>query len=401
MISCYHKHNHTNKGTNMHVVVVGGGFAGVKAALELSKRHIGKITLISDEDYFLHHATLYATATGKNLAESVIPLKNIFLNHPNVTVVQDKMASVDPDRRLVIGKSNQYHYDQLIIAIGSVTTFFNITGMAQHAYGIKSLNEITQFQDHIHDEVVKKKLDKEYFIIGAGPTGVELAGALNEYLQHLITVNRLENSRAKVTLVEAAPRIVPRSSDTAAKIVTKRLRSVGIKVLTNHKVEALDDDSITIEGKKVATSTAIWTSGVANNPFFAKHDHLFHIAPNGRVNVNPYLEARPNIFVIGDNNTVKYSGMAWPALQQATFVAKHLSRIVTKRPHAAFRPRSVMSGMPVGEGWGYVEWLGLYVSGRAGYQVRRWMELYGYTQLVPLRAAIAVWRAHDIAQVDD
>lgn len=385
----------------MHVVVVGGGFAGVKAALELSKRHIGKITLISDEDYFLHHATLYATATGKNIAESVIPLKNIFLDHHNVTVIQDKITSIDPDRRLVIGKTKQYHYDKLVIAIGSVTTYFGIKGMAQHAYGIKSLNEIRKFQDHIHSEVVQQKLDKEYFVIGAGPTGIELAGALNEYLQHLISLHRLKNSRAKVTLVEAAPRIAPRSSATAAKVITKRLKQVGIRVLVNHKVEALDDDTITIEGKKVPTTTAVWTSGVGNNPFFAKHDHLFHIAPNGRVNVNPYLEALPNVFVIGDNNTVKYSGMAWPAMKQATFVAKHLARIMTKRPHAAFHPRSVMSGMPVGEGWGYVEWLGLYVAGRPGYMVRRLMELYGYAQLVPLPQAIAIWRAHDIAQVDD
>lgn len=385
----------------MHVVVVGGGFAGVKAALELSKRHIGKITLISDEDYFLHHATLYATATGRNMAESVIPLKSIFLNHPNVTVVKDKIVSLDPDRTLVIGKTNQYHYDQLVLAMGSVTTYFGIDGMAQHAYGIKSLDEIRKFQDHIHDEVIKQKLDKEYFVIGAGPTGVELTGALNEYLRHLIAVYRLKNSRAKVTLVEAAPRIVPKLSVTAAKVITKRLKSVGIRVLTNQKVEALDDQTITIDGKKVATSTAVWTSGVANNPFYAKHDHLFHVAPNGRINVNPYLEARPNVFVIGDNNTVKYSGMAWPALHQATFVARHLSRIATKRPHAAFHPHSVMSGMPVDQGWGYVEWLGLYVAGRPGYWVRRWMELYGYTQLVPINVALAIWRAHDIEQVDD
>ena len=83
----------------MNVTVVGGGFAGVKAALELSKRQVGKITLVSDEPYFLHHATLYATATGKNIAESVIPLKDIFAGYNNVTIVQDKISSIDPDRK--------------------------------------------------------------------------------------------------------------------------------------------------------------------------------------------------------------------------------------------------------------------------------------------------------------
>jgi NADH dehydrogenase len=384
----------------MNIVVVGGGFGGVKAALEIAKRHIGKVTLISDEPYFLHHATLYATATGKSMSESIIPLKDIFANYPSVTVVQDTMTSVDPQRKLVICKAKQYRYDELVIAIGSVTTYFGIQGMADHCYGIKSLEEIQKFQNHIQQEVVAKQLDNEYFVIGAGPTGVELAGALNEYLRELRIINRLKHSRAKVTLVEAAPRILPRSSTTADKLVRRRLRQVGIKVMTNHKVEALDDDMIVIDGKKYSTKTAVWTSGVANNPFFAKHEHLFHLAPNGRVNVDKHLLAAPHIYVIGDNNTVKYSGMAWPALHQATFVAKHLARQVSWRHQPAFRPRSVMSGFPVGDDWGYVEWMGVYVKGRFGAWVRRMMELYGYAQLVPLQKAISIWRAHDIAQID-
>jgi NADH dehydrogenase FAD-containing subunit len=383
----------------MNIVVVGGGFGGVKAALELAKRHVGKITLISDEPYFLHHATLYATATGRSEAESVLPLKNIFMNYPSVTVIEDKISSIDADRRLVIGKTKQYHYDEVIFALGSVTTYFNVNGMAKHAYGIKSLQEVREFQDHIHDEVVQQHLDQEYFIIGAGPTGVELAGALCEYLRYLLKVNRITHSKATVTLVEAAPRILPKSSTTASKIVKRRLRSMGIRVLTNRNVEGLDKDMITIEGKKIPTHTAVWTSGVANNPFFAKHPTLFHLAPNGRVNVNPYLEAAPHVYVIGDNNTVKYSGLAWPAMHQGTYVAQHLSRLRTRRPTAHFRPRSVMSGVPVGEGWGYVEWLGLYVAGRPGFWIRRWMELYGYTQVMPLSKAVRIWRSHDIHEI--
>lgn len=384
----------------MHVVVVGGGFGGVKTALELSKRQVGKITLISDETYFLHHATLYATATGKNESESVVPLKDIFLNHPSVTVIHDLVESFDPERTLVVGQKGQYHYDALVLALGSVTTYFGISGMEQHAYGIKSLNEIRKFQDHIHDEIVHQKLDKEYFVIGAGPTGVELAGALQEYLTYLIKVNRLKTRKTRVTIVEAAPQIVPRMSKTAARIISARLAKMGIQVLVNHKVSALDDDEITIDGKKIPTTTAVWTSGVANNPFFAKHEHIFHLAPNGRVNVGPHLEALPNVYIVGDSNTVKYSGMAWPALKQATFVAKHLSRKLTKRPTPAFRPLSVPSGLPVGDGWGYVEWLGIYAAGKTGAFIRRLMELYGYAQLVPLKSAIIIWRAHDISEVD-
>jgi NADH dehydrogenase FAD-containing subunit len=384
----------------MQIVIVGGGFAGVKAALELSKRKVGHITLISDEPYFLHHATLYATATGRSTAESVIPLIELFQGYDNVTVVQDKMQSIDTDRKLVVGKKGHYEYDNLIIAIGSVTTFFGINGMQKHAYGIKSLGEIKSFRNHIKSEVENGSLDKNYVIIGAGPTGVELAGALCVYLHKLVSTHKLKHSRVSVTIVEAAPRILPKSSETASKIVSTRLKKMGIKVLTNHRVEALDGDYITVDKKKISTETAIWTSGVANNPFFAKHDHLFQLAPNGRINVNRYLQASPNIFVLGDNNTVKFSGMAWPALAQATFIAKHLNRISKKHPLWAFHPTSPPSGLPVGEKWGYVEWHGVYVAGRFGYMCRRWMELYGYCQLTSLPNAVRLWRAHDISDVD-
>jgi len=384
----------------MNVVIVGGGFGGVKAALELSKRHIGKITLISDQPYFLHHATLYATATGRDSAESIISLTDIFAAHPSVTVVLDTVKSIDTARKLIIGGKKQYHYDEAILALGSVTTYFGINGMAQHAFGVKSLDEVKKFKDHIHSELVGKKLDKEYFVIGAGPTGVELAAALQEYLNYLTLAYRLKGAHTRVTIVEAAPRILPRSSVTAARLISKRLRKLGIRVMVNHKVSALDDQNITIEGKKVPTTTAIWTSGVANNPFFQANKDIFDLAPNGRVNVNNHLQASPHVSVIGDSNNVAYSGTSWPAMYQARYVAKQLARQRVKRPTAPFRPHSVMSGLPVGEKWGYVEWMGIYVAGWSGYMTRRWMELYGYRQLLSRSRAIALWRAHDISQID-
>lgn len=383
----------------MNIVIVGGGFAGVKSALELSKRHVGRITLISDESYFLHHATLYSTATGKNESESVIPLEDIFVNHPNVRVIKDTMRSIDPERKLVIGKLDQYRYDKAIIAIGSVTTYFGVKGIAKHAFGVRSLEEIREFQDHIQDELVDKNLDNEYFVIGAGPTGVELAAALHEYLEELIQLHRLKITKPKVTLVEAEARILPRMSKAASRIVMHRLKKMGIKVLLKNKVESMDDDSIKINGKVKQTSTAIWTSGVANNPFFQKHEHLFRLDNHSKVIVNPYLEAMPHVFVLGDNSSVQYSGMALPAMNQAAFVASHISRLITKSSPRAFTPKLPPSGLPVGENWGYVEWGVISVSGWRGALARRLMELYGYAQLVPLSTAIRIWRAHHLDEV--
>lgn len=384
----------------MHIVVVGGGFGGVKTALELSKRQIGKITLISDHSYFLHHATLYATATGKSTEESVIPLNVIFAKHPNVEIVEDRIKGFDPHRKLITGKKKDYHYDKLVLALGSVTTFFGIKGVEQHSYGINTLKDVYKFHDHIHEEVVHQKLDKEYFVVGAGLTGVEVASALNKYLEVLKDLYRLKNARPKVVLVEAQSRVLPHMSKTASQKVQAQLRKQGVKLLLNHKVTSLDGDAISIEGQVHPTTTAIWTSGVTNNPFFKENRGYFDLAPDGRVNVNPFLEALDDVYVIGDNSAVHQSGMAWPALRQAKHVAKNIARVATRRPQQAYRLKSVPVGLPVGEKWGYVEWHGLYVAGHTGSAVRRYMELYGYSQLLPLSEAIPVWRAHDIRDVD-
>ncbi len=385
----------------MQLVIVGGGFAGIKLALEASKRKVGKITLISDEDHFLHHATLYATATGKSLAESVVPLEELFAGNKDVTIVRDRLTDIDIAAKRAITSKGSYRYDKLALAIGSVTNFFNTKGAATHSFGIRTLEEVKTFNDHVkHEIIADRKLDKNYVIVGAGATGIELAGALHEYLEHLSVVHQVNRAKVNITVVEAAPRVLPRLSTTASRIVTRRLKAMGVRVLLNHKVEELADDYVMVEGKKVPSETVVWTSGVANNPFFSAHEHLFKLAPNGRVEVNHYLEGHRDIFVLGDNNTVQYSGMAWPALAQGEFVAEHLARLKAKKPLKAFRPSAPPSGIPVGSDWAYVEWHGIYAAGLTGHLIRRQMELYGYKQLLPKKIAVAAWRAHDIPEID-
>lgn len=385
----------------MHTVIIGGGFAGVKAALELSKQKKNKVTLISDEDHFLHHATLYATATGKSMAESVVPLADLFAASPNVTVVQDSLTSIDASRKLAVCAKGDYRYDKLVIAIGSVNNFFGIKGVEQHSYGIRTLEEVKEFNAHVKDELIADAhLDKNYIIVGAGATGVELAGALQEYLEQLVAVHRIKRAKIRITIVEAGPRILPRLSKAASRLVQRRLESIGITVLLNQKVESLGKDVVTIDGKKVPSETVVWTSGVANNPFFKAHPELFQLDAGGRVEVNQYLEAYRNIYVLGDNNNVKHSGMAWPALAQGAFVAEHFGRLARKEPAVAFRPSAPPSGIPVGEGWAYIEWHGIYAAGKTGSFIRRRMELRGYRQLLPRKVALAAWRAHDIPEVE-
>lgn len=385
----------------MHTVVVGGGFGGVKAALELSKKQIGKVTLISDETHFLHHATLYATATGRSKDESVVELDAIFKNHNNVKVVHDRMRSLDVGRKLVVGRKTNYRYDRLVIAIGMVTTYFDIDGMDKHSYGIKTLKEVNEFKKHLHDELTtERRFDKNYFVIGAGPTGVELAGALVEYLHRIAETHGVKRGRPRIVLVEAADRVLPRMSKTASKKVQKRLEDLGVKVMTGKMVKSLDEGEIMVSGKKYPTHTAVWTSGVTNNPFFKKHSDIFELSKNGRVVVDSHMMAARNIYVIGDNADTPYSGMARVALDNAKFVADHIARVRSKRPQVEVRHNKPISGVPVGENWAYVEKYGIYAAGKTGGWLRRQIELSGYMELLPRRDAIKAWRAHDIFEED-
>ncbi|HJP80788.1 MAG TPA: FAD-dependent oxidoreductase [Candidatus Saccharimonadales bacterium] len=378
----------------MHTVIVGGGFAGVRTALELSKKQLGKITLISDEPYFLYHASLYATATGRDTSASRINLEDIFAAHHDIEVIQDRMMSIDSHRRIVIGKAKQYTYDELVIAIGVVTTYFGITGMQAHSYGIKTLDEAKVFKRHLHDQVAEDRhMDKNYVVIGGGLTGVELAGAMARYLREIAKAHAVTRAKVNITLVEAAPRLVPRLSETASKIIQKRLESLGVQVKTNHKVEALDDDTIAIDGRIIPTETAVWTSGVMNHPFFSEHPDQFTLAKNGRVEVDTFLRAQNHIYVIGDNANTAHTGTARTALYDAYFIADHLARKATRRTTPQYRPHKYADNIPVGDHWAYVEKYGIYAAGRIGHYLRRRIELSALRSLLPRNQALSMWHA--------
>ena len=381
----------------MHTVIVGGGFAGVKAALEISQRGLGKVTLVSDEKYFLHHATLYATATGRSSAESVIPLSDIFAKHHDVSVVQATMKTIKPDKRVLVTTVSDISYDTLIIAIGMVTSYFGIKGMQQHSYGIKTLEQIHELQKHIKKQVTTGATDKNYVIVGAGPTGVELAGSLGGYIQELEETYVVKHRRTTIHVIEACDRVLPKSSKTASKVTKKQLEKLGVVVHLNAKVTNVDASTIEIGDTSLKSHTIIWTAGVTNNPFFGNHPDVFTLTrPGGQVVVDDYLCAAPNIYVLGDNAATKNGGVAWTALHNAEYIADHLARQLTARPLHPYKPKYFPQSFPIGDNWAYSEWRGMYADGSLGYFARRMIEYRSYRALLSRTLAMAAWKAHDI-----
>lgn len=380
----------------MQITVVGGGFGGVKAALELSKRKNVRVTLISDKPDFQYYPALYSTATGKSHLQSWVPLGEIFADHDNVNVVIDTVTELDKATQTLKGASGSvYQYSTLILALGNVTTYFGIEGLDHYAYGIKSQEEIRRLQQHLIESFSKpNSADKHFLIIGAGPTGVELASSLGQYLKHLKEHFKQPEPRVSISIIEAAPRVLPRMSEKASALVLKRLKSLGVHVETNKKVEAETADSLIVSGRPIKSHTVIWTSGVTNNPFFKNNASQFELSPNGKVVVDSHMRADKHVYVIGDNAFTQYSGLAQTALHDGIFVAKHILKKSDKKYQAKLPPVVV----PIGENWAIFEYKKIRFGGIAGHVIRQAADFIGYKDILPFGRALGVWRAQKVKE---
>jgi len=374
----------------MNILIVGGGFGGVKAALELSKHDKNNITLISKDDNFQYYPTLFSTATGHDYRESWVPLATIFQGISNVDIVIAEATSIDTTARIVTTNTgDHFSYTKAILALGSTTTYFGIKGLDVYSYGIKSEEEIRKFQSHLWDEMSDGSDDeKNYVIIGGGPTGVELAGALGEYLRVLRKHFGIRKKTLRISLIEAAPRLLPRLSEQTSARAMHRLRKLGIHVEVGKKVEKQTIDELIVNGRPIKTQTVVWTSGVMNVPFYEQNVGQFQLNERGKVVVNEYMQSSEHVYVIGDNAATPHSGLAQTALHDALFVSSHIRG--RRKPYKAQLPPCVI---PIGYRWALFEWGKLRFGGWLGYFMHRMANLIGYHDVLPISWSLNVWHA--------
>lgn len=382
----------------MQITIVGGGFGGVKAALELAKDKHTHITLITDKTDFQYYPGLYGTATGKSHLQSWVPLGEIFAGRDNIHVTIDSVTSIDKNTKTLTGATGTtYEYQTLILALGAVTTYFGIKGIEQYAFGIKSEAEIKRLKRHLFDEFSQPDgADAHFLVVGAGPTGVELASSLVAYLRRLQKHYNQSHAHVKVSIIEAGPRVLPRMSEAVSRATQIRLEKLGVHVELGKKVEEQTTDSLIVNGLPIKSNTVIWTSGVANNPFFTDNRTQFEIAKNGKVVVDDYLQSSKDVYVIGDNAFTTYSGLAQTALKDAIFVARHICG-KSNKPYAATLPPVVV---PVGENWAIFEYKKIHIAGIAASFIRSVADFVGYSDVLPFGQALGVWRAQTVHEDD-
>jgi len=372
------------------VLVVGGGFAGVKAALELSKHEKVSVTLLSDQTDFRYYPALYRTATGGRRAQSAIPLADI-LSGQNIALKHGVAQTVDrPAKTVTTAAGDVLHYDTLVLALGVVTNYFGIQGLAEYSYGIKSWEQVRAFKHHLHEEITDGQTsDLQYVIVGAGPTGIELAGALPAYVTHIMKRHKVSGRRVHIEIVEALPRLLPHSNERTSAAVAKRLSKLGITLKLDQKVEGQTADQLMVSGKPIASKTVVWTAGTSNHPFFKANN--FALNERGKVIVDSSLRSEENIYVLGDNAATPFSGLAQIAVRDGVFAADDIIRRLDNRTPKVYNPTAPITVIPVGHNWAAVEWKKWSLRGYIGWLLRLGADWVAFKDVEPWWRATKQW----------
>jgi NADH dehydrogenase len=328
----------------MHkVVIVGGGFGGLQAAKALAKAPV-EIQLLDRRNFHLFQPLLYQVATGSlSPGEICAPLRATLRDQKNTTVLLAEAISIVPETRSLILADGSLQYDTLILSAGAQNSYFNHKDWEQTAPGLKSIEDATAMRHKIlyafeaaerEPDPVRRDAWLTFVIVGGGPTGVELAGALAEIATDTLREDfrHIHPENAKIILLEGGPRVLPAYAEDLSNQAERSLIKLGVRPRTGVRVTAMDAESVTVDGReRIPTRTVLWAAGVKMSDLGqVLKDHAgAELDRQGRVIVAPDLSipTHPEIFVIGDLAHVEQDGHPIPgvapvAMQQGRYVAK-------------------------------------------------------------------------------
>ena len=342
--------------TPPHVIIVGGGFGGLAAARALKKAPV-RVTLLDRLNHHLFQPLLYQVATAV-LAPSEIasPIREVLRKQRNATVALLEVTRVDADARQVFfsyldGAERSLPYDYLILATGVQQSYFGHDEFAPFAPGLKSLQDAEAMRAKLLKafEIAEIEVDPAqhrdlltFVLVGAGPTGVEMAGAIADMVRETLTSDfrRVDPRSARIILIEGAPRIVPTFAESLSRKAHARLTQMGVEIRTNARVETVDAEGVVVGGERIASRTVFWTAGVTPSP--AGQWLQVETDRAGRVRVLPDLSVpgRPEVFVVGDTASLDQDGKPLPGVAQVAMQqGRHVGRSIARRVAGQAPPR--------------------------------------------------------------
>jgi NADH dehydrogenase len=367
------------------VVIVGGGFGGIAAAKALHNSPV-EIVLVDRANHNLFQPLLYQVATSVlSPAQIASPIRNLLGRQRNATVILGEVKGVDRTNRTVtfdtpdrIGVT--IDYDFLVLATGSRQSYFGHPEFEANAPGLKTLADAVFVRDRLLRAFEMAEAEEDpskhpelltFILIGAGPTGVEMAGAIAFLIQKTLKseFRRIDISQTRVILLDVASRVLPTFSEKLSEAALARLQKLGVEVKLGYGAQAIDGDGVMVAGERILSRTVIWTAGVAASPagkwLNAEMDHA------GRVRILPDLTVPggPEIFVVGDTATLEQGGKPLPgvaqvALQQGRFAGGRIrARVMGEVASKGFHYRDKGSLAVVGKGFAVLQTAGVGISG--------------------------------------
>ena len=328
------------------VVIVGGGFAGIAAAHAL--RHAdAEVVLIDRRNHHIFQPLLYQVATAVlSPAEIAAPIRQLEAKQRNVSVLLAEVTGVDFGSRSIEAFSGvgvrKIPFDYLVVATGMRPSYFGHDDFARYAPGLKSLNDAETIRAKILDAFELAAMTEDdgerarqmtFVLVGAGPTGVELAASLAHMVRVTLRGNfrRIDPSKSEIILLDAGNRVLPTFAESLSRRVTRRLTKLGVKVMTAVKVETVDEQGVVAGGTRIPSATVLWTAGVAASPLpkmlGGKTDRA------GRALVDSFLKVvdAPGVFVVGDaasviQNEHPVPGVAQAAIQEGRYVGRLIAK---------------------------------------------------------------------------
>jgi len=337
------------------VLIVGGGFAGLNAAKGLGGAEGVEVTLIDRHNHHLFQPLLYQVAmAGLSPADIAAPIRSMLSQYSNIRVLLGTVESMDLRRKVVTADIGEFPFDYLILSCGSTHSYFGHDEWEEYAPGLKTLEQATEIRRRVLTafENAERAQDPEerrrfltFVIVGGGPTGVELAGAIGEMSRFTLAKDfRSINAKsARVILIEAGPRILPTFSESQAARATRDLEKLGVHVWNSCKVTSIDANGVQAGAERVQAATVLWAAGVKASPL-ARQAGL-PVDAQGRVVVQPDLSVAefPDVFVAGDQALYTHQtgkplpGTAPVAMQQGRYLARTILRDLKGRPRQPFR----------------------------------------------------------------
>ncbi len=383
----------------MKIVIVGGGFAGVKTALELGHDERFEVTLIAPHSTFEYHGALYRSGTGRSPLEVVAPFSEIFSNYPRINVVNDYVVELRAQTKEVKGQSGRtYKYEGLVLGLGYEVAYYGIAGVREHAETMYAMHDTIRLRERLI-ELFKKKAGKDLkaVVIGAGPTGLEIAGGISLFASEYAEGHGLKAPTVHTTLLDRSDRVLPLLLPEASAAAQDRLKQLGVSLKMGVSVQSATSRHVSLMGgEHVPADIIVWTAGSRANSFFERYPDIFSLDSRKRVVVSEFLQANsPDIYVLGDSASTPYSGMAQTAIYDALFVANNLRRQVEGYDPEDYVPKEPHYVVPIGGEWAVLQQGDKITVGTEAWHVRREADKWVLENFLPYQLAQDHWHKGD------